>query len=46
MKSVIKTVKVIARATDEDKNLIVAAIKGVGGFILMSGDGINDTEAL
>jgi Ca2+-transporting ATPase len=46
MKSVIKSVKVIARATDEDKNLIVGAIEIAGGFILMSGDGINDTEAL
>lgn len=46
MKGVIKTVKVIARATDEDKNLMVGAIKIAGGFILMSGDGINDTEAL
>ena len=46
MKSVIKSVKVIARATDEDKNLIVGAIEKAGGFILMSGDGINDTEAL
>jgi len=46
MKAVIKTIKVIARATDEDKNLLVAAIKGSGGYILMSGDGINDTEAL
>ena len=46
MKNVIRTVKVIGRATDQDKNLIVAAIKTAGGFILMSGDGINDTEAL
>jgi Ca2+-transporting ATPase len=46
MKAVIKSVKVIARATDEDKNLMVAAIKSAGGFILMTGDGINDTEAL
>lgn len=46
MKSVIKHLKVIARATDQDKTLIVAAIKSAGGFILMSGDGINDCSAL
>jgi Ca2+-transporting ATPase len=46
MKDVIKKVKVVARATDEDKDLMVGAIKNAGGFVLMSGDGINDTKAL
>jgi len=46
MKNVIKNVKIIARATDEDKNLLVGAVREADGFILMSGDGINDTEAL
>lgn len=46
VKDVIKKVKVIARASDEDKNLIVAVIDRAGGFIMMTGDGINDTEAL
>lgn len=46
MKSVIHDLKVIARATDEDKNILVACIKRANGFVLMSGDGINDTEAL
>ena len=46
MKNVLLQVKIIARATDEDKNLLVGAIKKSQGFVLMSGDGINDTEAL
>jgi magnesium-transporting ATPase (P-type) len=46
MKKAIKLVKVIARSTDEDKKILVHCIKLAQGYVLMSGDGINDTEAL
>lgn len=46
MKKIIQKVRVISRATDEDKNLVVGAIMEAGGFVLMTGDGITDTEAL
>jgi len=41
-----KRLKVIARATDEDKLLLVEGIKEEGGLILMSGDSINEARAL
>jgi magnesium-transporting ATPase (P-type) len=44
--NVAKHVRVIARATDEDKLLLVEGIKQGGGVPLVSGDAIADSRAL
>ena len=41
-----KRVKIIARATSEDKFVLVCGIKQRGGMIGMTGDSISDAEAL
>jgi len=41
-----KKLKIIARATDEDKMLLIAGIKRKGGLVAMSGDSISDASAL
>lgn len=41
-----KRVKIIARATSEDKLVMVAGIKQKGGIVSVSGDGITDAEVL
>lgn len=41
-----KKLRVLARATDQDKMLLVQGIRLEGGLILMSGDCINDARAL
>lgn len=45
-KDVIHRVRVIARATDDDKQLLIAAIKEEGGLVMMSGQTIADATAL
>jgi len=44
--SVKKNLKVIARATPEDKLLLICGIGQRGGVVGMAGDGISDAEAL
>ena len=46
MKEVKSKLRIIARATAEDKYLLVASIKNESGMILMSGDSIADAYAL
>ena len=41
-----KRLKIIARATAEDKFVLVAGIKQKGGLVGMTGDSIADAEAL
>ena len=41
-----KKVKVIARCTSEDKFIFICGIKQKGGLVGMTGDSINDAEAL
>jgi P-type E1-E2 ATPase len=38
--------KIIARATSEDKFVLIAGIKQKGGLVGMTGDSISDAEAL
>ena len=45
-KSVKKRVKIIARATPEDKLLLIRGIQQLGGLIAMAGDSIADSEVL
>ena len=41
-----KKLRVLARATDQDKMILIQGIRAEGGLILMSGDCINDARAL
>ena len=41
-----KKLRVIARATADDKKLLVGSIVNEGGMVLMSGKGIADSPAL
>ena len=41
-----KKVRIIARASSEDKFVLVAGTKQNGGCVSMTGDGITDAEAL
>lgn len=41
-----KNLRIIARATAEDKLILVGAIKNDGGLTLMSGDSIADAPSL
>lgn len=41
-----KKVRIIARASSEDKFVLVAGTKQKGGCVSMTGDGITDAEAL
>jgi len=41
-----KNLKIIARATSEDRYILVAGIKQRGGLVGMTGDSITDAEAL
>lgn len=45
-KEVKNSMKILARATAEDKFVFVAGIKQKGGLIAMTGDSIGDAEAL
>jgi magnesium-transporting ATPase (P-type) len=45
-REVISRVRVISRASDEDKSLLIAAIKQEGGLVMMSGQTIADASAL
>jgi magnesium-transporting ATPase (P-type) len=43
---VARNLKVLARATAQDKLLLIVGLKGMGHQISVTGDGINDVEAL
>ena len=45
-KKITKRLKVIARATPEDKFLLVFGLKQIGNIIAVTGDGTNDAPAL
>lgn len=42
----IAKLRVLARATPEDKHLIVAGLKQLGQTVAVTGDGCNDAKAL
>jgi len=45
-KAVIAKLRVLARATPEDKHLVVAGLKQLGQNVAVTGDGCNDAKAL
>jgi Ca2+ transporting ATPase len=45
-KSVVKKLKVLARASAEDKYILVSGIRGRSGVVGMTGEGITDAKAL
>lgn len=45
-KSVAKKLKVLARASAEDKFILVSGIRGRSGLVGMTGEGITDAKAL
>ena len=45
-KSATKKLKVLARATAEDKFILVSGIRGRKGIVGMTGEGITDARAL
>ena len=45
-KAVVKKLKVLARASAEDKFILVSGIRGRSGLVGMTGEGISDAKAL
>ena len=45
-KNVMKTLRVLARATPEDKYMVVFGLQQIGEKVVMTGDGPNDADAL
>lgn len=45
-REITQRLRVLARATSEDKHLLVVGLKNLGRKVAVTGDGINDIEAL